>query len=394
MGILRFLLAACVVLWHCPEGILSRYIHPALAVQCFYVVSGFLMQMVIVSKYVGQRHWRRRFYLSRVLRIYPLYLLFLALTILLTDTSFTYYTQHGKWAAAAAWVSNNVFLVGQDILRFFYFDVQTGHFAVLPASLTERGEIYSHGTAMPMSAMGQSWTLAIEMYFYLLAPLLLVRSSRALLLTVIGLLALRPVLGYSFGPRPELLYGFFPTELPLFLSGSLAYRAYVHLFKSGRILQTLQRVNAGEKTLSLLCAVVVAGGCWTILTCNLNSAGAYAYTHLHLVFLAAPWENRPLNAPAGYWLVLLMAIGMLPFALHFSQKFSFDRYIGELSYPVYISHILIVELTQHRLHPGPEGQAYIGVFVLVLSVVLSVVLIEFMEKPIDRFRHRLAGVRS
>ena len=85
MGILRLLFAACVVLWHCPTGIVERFIHPALAVQCFYAISGFLIQMVIRAKYQGAPHWRRRFWASRFLRIYPLYIFFLMLTLAFPD---------------------------------------------------------------------------------------------------------------------------------------------------------------------------------------------------------------------------------------------------------------------------------------------------------------------
>jgi peptidoglycan/LPS O-acetylase OafA/YrhL len=308
----------------------------------------------------------------------------------LSYTKFTYYLQNKEWALSATWIINNFFLVGQDILRFFYFDELAGHFTALPASVMERQELYAHLDPAPLSIMPQSWTLAIELYFYLLAPLLLVRSTGTLAIAVIALFVLRVLLGYAFDPTPELLYGFFPTELPLFLSGSLAYRAYTYLFESSRLLHMLGRVNAGEKTLSLLCAVVVAGVCWIFLACELNFVTTYAPNRL--LFLAAQWGNVPLYAPTGYWLILVMTVGILPFAFHFSRKFPFDRYIGELSYPIYISHLCIVEFINQKLHPEPDGQAYIGLAVLASSIVLSMVLVEFIEKPIDRLRHRLAGV--
>ena len=389
MGILRFLLAVCVLLWHCPEGVLPRYMHGALAVQCFYIISGFLIQMVITSKYEGHKRWRRRFYLSRILRIYPLYLLILVMTMLVgeANTRFISYTQNGNWAAAAAWTINNFLIVGQDVLRFFSFDGHT--FAVMPASQAERHELLLHADQVSLSVVPQSWTLAIELYFYLLAPLLLVRSTRTLIAAVITLSSLRILLGYSFDLRPELLYGFFPTELPLFLCGSLAYRAYTCLFESGRLLQILGRVNGGDKALSLLCAAVVGCSCLIILRCNLNFVSAYAPSWLRS--FATQWGSVPLYAPTGYWLILLMTAGVLPFAFHFSRRFPYDRYIGELSYPIYISHILIRELLKHKLQVGPSGQAYIGVGVLGISIALSMLLVEFIEKPVDRFRHGLSG---
>jgi peptidoglycan/LPS O-acetylase OafA/YrhL len=385
MGCIRFLLAIAVLLWHCPVGILPRFLFPTLAVQCFYAVSGFLIQMVIREKYQGRQHWQTRFYVSRILRIYPLYLLFFLLTALLVYNSFSYYTEHRKWSAGLLWIANNFLIVGQDVLRFFYFSDGRGDLMLLPADGGERAQVYSHGLAVQMTVLGQSWTLAIELYFYLLAPFLLMRATRTLVAGVAALIGLRLVLGYSFASRPELVYGFFPTELAVFLLGALAYRAYSYFFASGRLVRALESTGTGEKTLALLSTLAVGGGCWVYMTCDLNFVSNYAPP------LAGRW-GAPLGAPAGYWLILIMTAALLPFAFHFSHTFGFDRYVGELSYPIYISHFLVLQLVTGRLHPAEDAKDYICVFVLGISVLLSMVLIDFVEKPIDRLRHRLARV--
>lgn len=385
---MRFLLAVAVLLWHCPEGILPRFLFPTLAVQCFYAVSGFLIQMVIWSKYQGQERWRTRFYISRILRIYPLYLFFLLLTVFLITDSFPYYAQHRKWGAGLIWIINNVFIIGQDVLRFFYFSDASGQFVVLPADGTARAAIYQHGGAEQMTAMGQSWTLAIELYFYLLAPFLLLRSTLWLVMTAAVLVGLRSALGYSFASRPELVYGFFPTELAVFLLGALAYRAYLYFFASGRFVRGLQLLGGGEETLFLLSTLTVVGVCWVYMTCDLNFASTYA------PFLS--WGKAPLGAPVGYWLILLMTVLALPFAFNFSRTFAFDRYVGELSYPIYISHLFVLEFLTGRCwgHPADQAKGYIEIFVLAFSLLLSIILVQFVEKPIDHLRHRLARVQN
>src|ERR1035438_7962682 len=94
MGMMRLFLAITVLLWHCPQGFVSRPISSVLAVQCFYAISGFLIQLAITANYAGADGWVRRFYLSRLLRIYPLYLTFFALTVALVGSGhFGYYVQ-------------------------------------------------------------------------------------------------------------------------------------------------------------------------------------------------------------------------------------------------------------------------------------------------------------
>ena len=83
MGILRLFLAYIVILFHSPEGILPRISHPALAVQCFYVISGFYMQLVINKYYnANNEHWKMDFYKSRFIRIFALYYVFLSITLI------------------------------------------------------------------------------------------------------------------------------------------------------------------------------------------------------------------------------------------------------------------------------------------------------------------------
>ena len=392
MGIIRLLLAVAVLLFHCPPGVVVRYIHPALAVQCFYAISGFLIQMAIRANYQGRPGWQRRFYISRVLRIYPLYLLFLMLTVTLVGSGYLgYYVNKGAWGAAAVWALNNALIVGQDVLRFFYFDLNASRFMVLPQGDAERAAV--QGVTGSMTALGQSWTLALELYFYLLAPFLLVQRSRVLMMLVPPLVALRLGLGYLGHYQAEWVYGFFPSELAVFLSGSLACRAYFALFQSGRLARLCERAGlpSGDRAVLALSALTVGAVCWVYTTTDLNFVSAYA--HVRMFFPSGSW-GAPLGAPAGYWLVLLMTVLALPCAFHFSKQFTWDRFIGELSYPVYISHFLVLQLIEKEIQPSGEGTRYVGLAVLTMSVLLSVGLVVVVEQPVDRWRHRLFYSRA
>ena len=78
MGWLRVLLALSVLLEH--SGGIGGYtlIGGPLAVQCFFIISGFYMGLVLNERY-DRPSLNRAFYLNRMLRIHGIYLVFLAL---------------------------------------------------------------------------------------------------------------------------------------------------------------------------------------------------------------------------------------------------------------------------------------------------------------------------
>ena len=83
MGLLRLFLALFVVLGHTPgHNFVSRPLDDGLAVQCFFSISGFYMYFIL-SGCNGRRYQAIAFYKSRFLRIFPLYILCLFVTIVL-----------------------------------------------------------------------------------------------------------------------------------------------------------------------------------------------------------------------------------------------------------------------------------------------------------------------
>ena len=81
MGLLRLLLAAIVLFEH--TGGIGGYAMTggALAVQCFFIISGFYMGLVLNERY-DRPALNRAFYTNRLIRIFAMYYLFLALHLL------------------------------------------------------------------------------------------------------------------------------------------------------------------------------------------------------------------------------------------------------------------------------------------------------------------------
>src|SRR5262245_47535053 len=94
MGILRVYLALCVIATH-THSVFPWGMHDGRqAVQIFYIISGFYMEMVLSGRYASARD----FYLSRFLRIFPTYWVILGAILLLSAVSGMLF---GNWLSLA-----------------------------------------------------------------------------------------------------------------------------------------------------------------------------------------------------------------------------------------------------------------------------------------------------
>lgn len=79
----------------------------------------------------------------------------------------------------------------------------------------------------------------------------------------------------------------------------------------------------------------------------------------------------------------------LPFLFSATRGFKFDRYIGELSYPVYLVHLLIIKImTDYGLL---KYQWRSTVAVIFFVVIAAMVIRYFVENPVERLRARVRG---
>ncbi len=153
-----------------------------LAVEAFFVLSGFYMALVLDVRYTNK--WT--FWANRALRIFPGYLLIAGLSALWLWRKYPQHFDGLGWFDAAT----NVLIIGQDVSTL------NGARMLLP----------------------QGWTLALEMYFYALAPWIVRQKTGALAAAMV--LAL---VGRVYFDTNRL----FPFELAFFLGGILLYRAKI-----------------------------------------------------------------------------------------------------------------------------------------------------------------------
>ena len=191
MGTVRALLAISVVFFHAYGFALVGGI---LAVQLFFIISGFLISYVLVeARTYGSL---QSFYENRALRLFPIYfaVAFAALALHLflyavmglpSPVVETYQNLNDEGRLALTLSNLGVF--GQDWIMFTALD--QGSFR-LTTDYTDRAlRSAAHpgrGLAGP-SCAADAWSLGIELSFYLIAPFVLPRMRLMLYLLAAGL---------------------------------------------------------------------------------------------------------------------------------------------------------------------------------------------------------------
>ncbi len=345
------MLAIAVVLTHAGAIFGYKYLDGVMAVQSFFIISGFYMTMILNEKY-NFRGAYKMFLSNRILRLFPTYLLILLLTFLVgcifSDLQPVQDFKAGfaklDLFAQIYMVVINLTLVGQDTALFFaanpdgslYF-VKNFQEASMP--------LY------PFLLCPPAWTLSLELIFYALAPFI-VRKKLPLILVLMALsMALRIII-YSNGMfHDPWVYRFFPNELFFFLAGYIAYKIYK---------------NIGTK------APLVPGRPLLVVIILFTLAFNYI--------------------PGPYLVKQYLYYGLftlsVPYIFNYTKNFKMDRYIGELSYPVYLSHVFIIYFCIPAITEPLGLQKLNSILAVILSVIFSILLIKLLIQPIDNYRAR------
>lgn len=130
MGILRTFLAIAVVIYHSFTFFGFRLCGGQLAVEAFFMISGFYMALILNEKYVGEGYYKK-FIIGRFYRIFPVYWVVLLMAITLSIIGYycfnnAYYLtryisnyHHFSFSTLLFFVFENFVIIGQDILYFF-----------------------------------------------------------------------------------------------------------------------------------------------------------------------------------------------------------------------------------------------------------------------------------
>jgi peptidoglycan/LPS O-acetylase OafA/YrhL len=276
-GMLRFILAAMVVVSHLTS---LNIVRPA--VLLFFMLSGYWVSRLLA----GWQASVPAFYISRTLRVWPLYAVVTVLAWLLHA--------HAE--------------------------------AVRPESL------WSALTLLGLAAragdvIGVSWSLDIELQFYLAIPLITLAAQRLQPLAVLALAVAAFGLGIALFAAhvPTLLF-----YLPAFTAAMTMVPALSGLLFKAQFTDSLAQ-NLGQMAWILLLAPFVA---WNI--------------------------NQPSDR--------------------------FDRWLGDLSYPLYLVHLPVVRMLAEVMPVTGAGGKLVAV---VAVLVVSIAMFMGVDRPLEARRQRL-----
>ena len=344
MGSIRLFLAFAVLASHATA--LDIDVMPAtVAVQAFFIISGFYMSLILNEKY--ESSGVLVFYTNRLLRLFPTYLLILLLSfIALNAFDVGIFTRSDKFHAvltgshfmALSYLWTNVGILGQDILFLL---------GVNPADYSFHWDLVGNASvrAWWFTLVPQAWSLSMELYFYLLAPFVLRLRVRWVALLFFASLGLRVSIIVIGGPEYALfLRRFFPAELCLFLAGYFSYILYKKV-----------RGHQHQCFIGLLA--------WTTL--------------LLVLILCNQIQER-------YSLTLLaFSVAILtPCIFSLLKDSRIDRFLGNISFPIYMVHFLVIACLADCVEEYSLWVLLPIVFVTALAVHCGI------EVPIDYWRQR------
>lgn len=358
MGIVRFLLALSVVVTHAPGAVFLGIplLDGIAAVQCFYVISGFLITMVINEK--ADYRSLTNFYISRYLRLWPIYLVVAALSVLVYEPSlFADLAKVADWPAFAFVAFSNLTLFFQDWFLFLRLDQG----ALVPTAAWPN---WPEPYLVSFLLVPQCWTLGVELTFYAVAPFVCRSVTRTIALCLFGLAVRLTVASLHPPTLDPWVYRFAPAEMMLFGAGGVAYFA-------GRALwQRWPR----EMRIAGRCATLA----WILLVLD------YGSPKLNLVL----YHAMPLLLFSST--VLALMVVTVPLLYRATSGWKIDALIGELSYPMYVCHMLVGRAVGIWI-PGAWQRG--NLLYVALVVLFSIVLLVVIGQPVDAWRRRFGASR-
>lgn len=300
-------------------------------VEIFFVISGFIMWHTTATSDISPAEfWRRR-----VIRIVPLYWLFLALLVF--------------GALQFPHLFHSMAITPENVTKSFLF---IPHFHLVQTELIA-----------PVLIPG--WSLNYEMFFYLVFGLVLFLASRVLRMTVLALVLLGLVsLGIALQPADALLSTYTNPDLLKFLDGiilAVAYRA--GWFNSPRLGSILIATGLLLPLLSPPTASFAKFDDFLGLSATSVVAGALAM------------ETIARRAPSSVFLA-----------------------IGSASYSIYLSHLFFLRATElmgQRLSLFGVSKTLDATYIvtaLTFSVLGGICIHYFVERPILALRSRGRGI--
>jgi peptidoglycan/LPS O-acetylase OafA/YrhL len=325
---LRAIAVISVVLYHFFPG---RFPGGFIGVDIFFVISGYLISLILFDNFEHDSFSYIEFYKRRILRIFP------ALSIVFI------------FVLAAGWfilANNDYALLGKHIISGASF---LSNFVLA----SEAGYFDSSALSKPLLHL---WSLAVEEQFYILWPIVigLFWKRRTNFLTIVLFIAIASFLFniINIASQPTMVFYYpFSRFWELMIGGVLAYLTlhktrYISKFPNVQSIAGLTLLIAG---FYLLNDTKVFPGYWAIMPC----LGAFL-----LISGQGSWINRKILSNK-----IFVAVGLI-------------------SYPLYLWHWPLLSLASISIYNINLLFIKIKILLICTSFLLSWMTYKFIEKPI------------
>jgi len=302
------------------------------------VLSGFLITWLLLKEYAASNSISlRNFYLRRVLRIFPAYYVFITFSFVAD------HVLHDRWspgliAAAYGYVMN-------------YYNAVMGH---------------------PTTSIAHAWSLAVEEQFYLLWPAALVWLlprgrkvvARALLATIALIALWRSYLFVVAGVGTPWVYNAFDCRFDNLAVGCL-------------LAVLLTNETVAERSRALVSRPWVSLATCVVLVASRLGGSLYHYSVgftvdaviIAVLLVQVLWLS---GHPLWSWLELKPV-----------------RYLGRISYPLYLYHIWGIDAGNHVAARAPLPAWVWGI---VCSIVMASMSYYGIERPFLKLKTRFERV--
>lgn len=343
MGTMRFVLAMAVVAFH----LLAIPKIGPIAVQAFFVLSGFLMTLVMQTSYSYRLEGVGRFWLNRALRLYPIYIVSLLLTLPLVllfgpDRDHALDNALGMPATLADWIQNTT-------LIFYNLDTPR----ISPPA----------------------WALTTELFYYLLISLGL---SATRLRTWIWFAASLGYTAWCLATGRDFSSVYFSIW-----GGALPFCAGALMWHYREELSRIFTGASGERG-------------WTMALIVFGSAGILATVAGRglVSLLDMPPEAEAAMLPLTVPPAAALVFGCTRLRLKGLWRKA-DRALGDLSYPVYVSHFFFGMLAESLTGLYAPRHDLLTVETFMIACVLMFagcyLMTRLIDQPIQRMREKVRG---
>jgi peptidoglycan/LPS O-acetylase OafA/YrhL len=346
LGSLRFLLAFSVVIFHLSAQV---PILGQLAVNMFYIVSGYLITLVLNETYRGRTG---AFVANRFLRLYPAYYV-CAVTVLILHMAFPAMREfHPVWKPPLTPESSafNLLMFPWGIMSDPNVPLNFLKLDILQSSIPYYRLVPS------------TWSVGVEVVCYALLWAVAARSLRAALVTL-SLGAAWHLYVWAFGPNQDFRYSPVAAAVMPFAFGALAYF----------LKPWTARLERWRGSNAFYAAWIGVTG---------------------LAFLLNWWLDFPstVSTPSYFvnYLIGFAAVLVLQDARASGALARIDKLLGDLSYPMFLSHYIAGGLVYQVMAVGTPVRGWAVFFVGgVATLVFSLLIVFLVDRPIAGLRDRV-----